>query len=105
MLSDGEVRRIIDAIGEYKELVEQSTDMRDKLESLQKRWTGLRQDREQIRNALDTLHQTMSQMKVDYQGLMKRVSDVSATEETVLENVKFLIDELSSILKKHEVTA
>ena len=35
MLSDGEVRRIIDAIGEYKELVEQSTDMRDKLESLQ----------------------------------------------------------------------
>ena len=44
-------------------------------------------------------------MRVDYQGLMKRVSDVSATEETVLENVKFLIDELSSILKKHEVTA
>ena len=105
MLSDGEVRRIIDAIGEYKELVEQSTDMRDKLESLQKRWNGLRQDREQIRNALDSQHQTMSQMRVDYQGLMKRVSDVSATEETVLENVKFLIDELSSILKKHEVTA
>ena len=105
MLSDGEVRRIIDAIGEYKELVEQSTDMRDKLESLQKRWNGMRQDREQIRNALDALHHTMAQMKVDYQGLMKRVSDVSATEETVLENVKFLIDELSSILKKHEVTA
>lgn len=105
MLSDAEVKRIIDAIGEYRELVEQSTDMRDKLESLQKRWNGMRQDREQIRNTLDTLHQTMSQMKVDYQGLMKRVNDVSTTEETVLENVKFLIDELSSVLKKHEITA
>lgn len=105
MLSDAEVKRIIDAIGEYRELVEQSTDMRDKLESLQKRWNGMRQDREQIRNSLDTLHQTMSQMKVDYQGLMKRVNDVSTTEETVLENVKFLIDELSSVLKKHEITA
>ena len=60
MLSDGEVRRIIDAIGEYKELVEQSTDMRDKLESLQKRWNGLRQDREQIRNALDSQHQNVA---------------------------------------------
>ena len=105
MLSDVEVRRIIDAIGEYKELVEQSTDMRDKLESLQKHWNDMRQEKGQIRNALDALHQTMSQMKVDYQGLMKRVNDVSATEETVLENVKFLIDELSSVLKKHEVTA
>ena len=105
MLSDAEVRRIVDAIGEYKELVEQSTDMRDKLEALQKNWNGMKQEKGQIRNALDALHQTMSQMKVDYQGLMKRVSDVSATEETVLENVKFLIDELSSILKKHEVTA
>ena len=105
MLSDVEVRRIIDAIGEYKELVEQTTDMRDKLESLQKHWNDMRQENGQIRNALDALHQTMSQMKVDYQGLMKRVNDVSATEETVLENVKFLIDELSSVLKKHEVTA
>ncbi len=105
MLSDVEVRRIIDAIGEYKELVEQSTDMRDKLESLQKHWNGMKQEKGQIRNALDALHQTLSQMKVDYQGLMKRVNDVSATEETVLENVKFLIDELSSVLKKHEVTA
>ena len=105
MLSDVEVRRIIDAIGEYKELVEQSTDMRDKLEALQKNWNGMKQEMGQIRNALDALHQTMSQMKVDYQGLMKRVNDVSATEETVLENVKFQIDELSSVLKKHEVTA
>ncbi len=105
MLSDAEVRRIVDAIGEYKELVEQSTDMRDKLEALQKNWNGMKQEKGQIRNALDALHQTMSQMKVDYQGLMKRVNDVSATEETVLENVKFLIDELSSVLKKHEVTA
>ena len=79
--------------------------MRDKLESLQKRWNAMRQEKGQIRNALDALHQTMSQMKVDYQGLMKRVNDVSTTEETVLENVKFLIDELSSVLKKHEVTA
>ncbi|MCZ6484339.1 MAG: hypothetical protein O6826_01415, partial [Acidobacteria bacterium] len=89
---------------EYKELVEQSTEMRDKLESVQKRWNGLRQEREQIRTNLDSLHQTMSQMKVDYQGLMKRVNDVSATEDTVLENVKYLIDELTSILSKHEVT-
>ena len=103
MLTDVEVKRIMEAIGEYRELVEQSTDMRDKLESLQKRWNGLRQEREQMRTTLDSLHQTMSQMKVDYQGLMKRVNDVSGTEDTVLENVKFLIDELTSLLKKHEI--
>lgn len=103
MLTDVEVKRIIEAIGEYKELVEQSTDVRDKLESLQKRWNGLRQERDQIRTCLDSLHQTVSQMKVDYQSLMKRVNDVSTTEDTVLENVKFLIDELTSLLKRHEI--
>jgi hypothetical protein len=41
-------------------------------------------------------------VKVDYQGVMKRMTDLSATEDTVLDNVKFLIDELTSVLKKHE---
>jgi hypothetical protein len=30
------------------------------------------------------------------------MTDLSSTEDTVLDNVKFLIDELSSVLKKHE---
>ena len=33
---------------------------------------------------------------------MKRVNDLSSTEDTVLDNVKFLIDELDSTLRKHE---
>ena len=51
---------------------------------------------------MDALHQTLAQMKVDYQAVMKRMTDLSSTEDTVLDNVKFLIDELSSVLKKHE---
>ena len=51
---------------------------------------------------VDALHQTLAQMKVDYQAVMKRMTDLSSTEDTVLDNVKFLIDELSSVLKKHE---
>jgi uncharacterized coiled-coil DUF342 family protein len=105
MLKDSEVRRIVDAIAEYKELVEQSSDMRDKLEVLEKRWSGLKEERNQLRAGLESLHQGIAQMKVDYQGLLKRMSDVSSTEDTILDNVKFLIDELSSLLKRHEETA
>jgi chromosome segregation ATPase len=103
MLNDTEVKRIVEAISEYKELVQQSSDMRDQLESLQKRWNSLRQDRDQLRASLDTIHQTLSQVKVDYQSMMKNMTDLSSTEDTVLDNVKFLLDELSSLLKKHEL--
>jgi len=102
VLNDTEVKRIVDAITEYRELVQQSTDMRDQLESLQKRWSSLRVEREQVRVSVDSLHQTLAQMKVDYQAVMKRMTDLSSTEDTVLDNVKFLIDELTSVLKKHE---
>ena len=102
MLNDTEVKRIIEAITEYRELVQQSTEMRDQLEALQKRWFSLRQEREQLRTGIDALHQTLAQVKVDYQGVMKRMTDLSATEDTVLDNVKFLIDELTSVLRKHE---
>ena len=102
MLNDTEVKRIIDAITEYRELVQQSTAMRDQLESLQKRWISLRSERDGLRSNIDGLHQTLAQLKVDYQAVMKRMTDLSATEDTVLDNVKFLIDELSSVLKKHE---
>lgn len=102
MLNDAEVKRIVDAITEYRELVQQSTDMRDQLESLQKRWSSLRAERDQVRTSIDTLHQTLAQLKVDYQAVMKRMTDLSSTEDTVLDNVKFLIDELTSVLKKHE---
>lgn len=102
MLNDTEVKRIVEAITEYRELVQQSTDMRDQLESLQKRWFSLRQERDQLRTSVDGLHQTLAQLKVDYQSVMKRLTDLSATEDTVLDNVKFLIDELTSVLKKHE---
>jgi phage shock protein A len=102
VLNDTEVKRIVDAITEYRELVQQSTEMRDQLESLQKRWSSLRHEREQVRISVDALHQTLAQMKVDYQAVMKRMTDLSSTEDTVLDNVKFLIDELSSVLKKHE---
>ncbi len=102
MLKDNEVKRLIEAIGDYQELIEQASDTRDKLSALQKSWTGLRDERGQLRAGLDALHQQMSQMKADYQTLMKRSNDVSSTEDTILDNVKFLIDELTSLLKKHE---
>jgi uncharacterized coiled-coil DUF342 family protein len=103
MLNDTEVKRIVEAITEYKELVQQSSEMRDQLDSLQKRWNSLRQERDHLRESLDRIHQTMSQLKVDYQGMMKAMTDLSSTEDTVLDNVKFLVDELTSLLKKHEV--
>jgi chromosome segregation ATPase len=102
VLNDTEVKRIVEAMTEYRELVQQSTEMRDQLSALQKRWHSLREDREELRTGIDALHQTLAQMKVDYQGVMKRMTDLSATEDTVLDNVKFLIDELSSVLRKHE---
>ncbi len=102
MLNDTEVKRIIEAINEYRELVQQSTEMRDQLESLQKRWFSLRQEREQLRTGVDALHVTLAQVKVDYQAVMKRMTDLYSTEDTVLDNMKFLIDELTSVLKKHE---
>ena len=102
MLNDPEVKRIIDAITEYRELVQQSSEMRDQLETLQKRWSALKSERDGLRVSVDALHQTLAQMKVDYQAVMKRMTDLSSTEDTVLDNVKFLIDELSSVLKKHE---
>lgn len=104
MLKDVEVKRIVEAISEYKELVQQSSDMRDQLEALQKRWTALREERDKLRAGLDSIHQTLSQIKVDYQAVMKNMTDLSSTEDTVLDNVKFLLDELTSLLKKHEVT-
>jgi peptidoglycan hydrolase CwlO-like protein len=103
MLSDAEVKRIIDAITEYKELVEQSSEMRDHLETLQKRWHSLKMERDQLRTSLDTLHQTLTHLKVEYQTMVKRMTDLSSTEDTVLDNVKFLVDELTSVLRKHEV--
>ncbi len=103
MLNDTEVKRIIEAITEYRELVQQSSEMRDQLDSLQKRWNALKQERDGLRNNVDKIHQTMSQLKVDYQAVMKSMTDLSSTEDTVLDNVKFLVDELSSLLKKHDV--
>lgn len=102
MLNDTEVKRIIEAITEYRELVQQSSEMRDQLESLQKRWFSLRQEREQLRTSVDAIHMTLAQVKVDYQAVMKRMTDLYSTEDTVLDNMKFLIDELTSVLKKHE---
>jgi len=102
VLDDTEVKRIIEAITEYRELVQQSSEMRDQLESLQKRWFSLRQEREQLRTSVDGLHMTLAQLKVDYQAVMKRMTDLYSTEDTVLDNMKFLIDELTSVLKKHE---
>ena len=102
MLKDAEVKRIVEAIGDYRELIGQASDTRDKLSSLQSRWTDLRQERATLRTSLDSLHEQISHMKADYQTLMKRSNDVSATEDTILDNVKFLIDELTSLLKKHE---
>jgi len=41
-------------------------------------------------------------MRADYQGMVKNMTDLSATEDNVLDNVKFLVDELTSLLKKHQ---
>ena len=57
----------------------------------------------QLRTSLDAIHQTLSNLKVEYQAMMKGMTDLSATEDTVLDNVKFLLDELTSLLKKHEM--
>jgi archaellum component FlaC len=103
MLDDTEVKRIVEAISEYKELVHQSTDMRDQLSSLQTHWNSLKSERDQVRSSLDTIHQTLSNLKVEYQMVMKGMTDLSATEDTVLDNVKFLLDELTSLLKKHQM--
>jgi hypothetical protein len=32
---------------------------------------------------------------------MKSMTDLSSTEDSVLDNMKFLVDELNSILSKH----
>jgi len=103
VLNDTEVKRIIEAITEYRELVQQPSEMRDQLEPLQKRCFSVRQQREQLRTSVDGLHMTLAQLKVDYQAVMKRMTDLYSTEDTVLDNMKFLIDELTSVLKKHEV--
>ena len=105
MLKDSEVKRVIESISEYRELVAQSSEMREQLESLQNNWHSLKSERDELRTTMDNIHQTMSQLKADYQMMMRRVSDLSSTEDTVLDNVKFLLDELTSTLKKHEITA
>ena len=102
MLKDSEVKRVIESISEYRELVAQSSEMREQLESLQNNWHSLKSERDELRTTMDNIHQTMSQLKADYQMMMRRVTDLSSTEDTVLDNVKFLLDELTSTLKKHE---
>ncbi len=102
MLKDTEVKRILESITEYQELVEHSGEMRKQLEALLKRWGSLKTERDELRQTLDRIHQTMSQLKADYQVMMRRVGDISSTEDAVLDSVKFLIDELASTLKKHE---
>ncbi len=67
-----------------------------------KRWHSLKQERDGLRTNLDRIHQTMSQLKADYQVMMKRVTDLSSTEDMVLDNVKFLIVELDSTLRKYK---
>jgi uncharacterized coiled-coil DUF342 family protein len=105
MLQDNEVKRIIESITEYKELIHQSSVVRDQLDALQKRWTSLKQERDKLRGSLEAIHTTLSQLRADYQGMVKSMTDLSATEDTVLDNVKFLVDELTSLLKKHEATS
>jgi uncharacterized protein involved in exopolysaccharide biosynthesis len=102
MLKDIEVKRLVEAISDYQDLIAQAGDTRDKLSTLQQRWNSLREERGALRVGLDSLHEQVSQMKADYQTLMKRATDVSATEDGILDNVKFLIDELTSLLRKHE---
>ncbi len=102
MLNDHEVKRIIEAITDYKELIHQSSNVRDQLDTLQHRWNSLRQERDKLRTGLDSIHGALSNMRADYQGMIKGMTDLSATEDTVLDNVKFLVDELTSLLKKHQ---
>jgi len=105
MLNDNEVKRIIDSISEYKELVHHSSNVRDQLEALQTRWSSLKHERDKLRSGLDGIHSSISRLKAEYQGIIKSMTDLSATEDTILDNVKFLVDELTSLLKKHEVAA
>ncbi len=102
MLKDAEVKRVIEAITEYRELLDHSSDMRDRLASLHKRWHSLKEERDGLRTDLDRTHKTLSQLKSDYQVMLKRVTDLSATEDMVLDNVKFLMVELDSALRKYE---
>jgi hypothetical protein len=104
MLNDHEVKRIVEAITDYRELIHQSSNVRDQLDTLQQRWNALKQERDKLRTGLDSIHGALSQMRADYQGMIKSMTDLSATEDTVLDNVKFLVDELTSLLKKHEVS-
>ena len=104
MLNDHEVKRIIEAITDYKELIHQSSNVRDQLDSLQNRWNSLKEERNKLRTSLDSIHGTLSQVRADYQGMIKSMTDLSSTEDSVLDNVKFLVDELTALLKKHETT-
>ena len=52
MLNDNEVKRIIDSISEYKELVHHSSNVRDQLEALQTRWSSLKHERDKLRSGL-----------------------------------------------------
>ena len=104
MLKDAEVKRIIDAVADYNELISHSSTVRDQLDSLQNRWNSLKKERDQLRGNLDAIHKTLSQVRADYQGMVKSMTDLSSTEDSVLDNVKFLVDELSSLLKKHEIS-
>lgn len=104
MLNDNEVKKIIDSISEYKELVHHSSNVRDQLDSLQNRWASLKSDRDKLRTSLDTIHSGLSQLRAEYQGMIKNMTDLSSTEDSVLDNVKFLVDELTALLRKHEVT-
>jgi len=104
MLKDVEVKRIVEAVTDYNELIHQSSNIRDQLTSLQNRWISLKAEKDQLRGSMDGIHKTLSQLRADYQGMVKSMTDLSATEDTVLDNVKFLVDELTSLLKKHEAT-
>jgi phage shock protein A len=75
MLDDQEVKRIIEAITDYKELIHQSTNVRDQLDGLQRRWNVLRQERDKLRTGLDSIHTTLSQMRADYRGMIKSMTE------------------------------
>jgi len=105
MLNDTEVKRIIEAISDYKELIHHSSNVRNQLDSLQDRWGTLKQERDKLRASLDVIHATLSNLKADHQGMVKHMTDISAMEDSVLDNMKFLLDELTSLLKKHDNTS
>jgi phage shock protein A len=75
MLDDQEVKRIIEAITDYKELIHQSSNVRDQLDGLQRRWNVLRQERDKLRTGLDSIHTTLSQMRADYRGMIKSMTE------------------------------